>query len=202
VVLTVSAQILIDPQLLPPAFDDGRGHRAALLHFNTDQGEAAVFNFDKARIFTRMLAGFAAALTISPVAGLRTKVPAFRAGTLRRDTFRSPGRANSPTPRGCTDPRNTPSSVAYTAAAVLRGMSLRAESVAPDSAMFELVMASNYATYGFDVAFIEEARGQARTPDLRLSASGLSKPIFVECKRLKRGQYEIQEQAKQKKAVS
>jgi hypothetical protein len=76
---------------------------------------------------------------------------------------------------------------------------LRAESVAPDSAMFELVMASNYATYGFDVAFIEEACGQARTPDLRLSASGLSKPIFVECKRLKRGQYEIQEQAKQKK---
>ena len=76
---------------------------------------------------------------------------------------------------------------------------LRAESVAPDSAMFELVMASNYATYGFDVAFIAEARGQARTPDLRLSASGLSKPIFVECKRLKRGQYEIQEQAKHKK---
>ena len=76
---------------------------------------------------------------------------------------------------------------------------LRAESVAPDSAMFELVMASNYASYGFDVAFIEEARGQARTPDLRLSASGLSKPIFVECKRLERGQYEIQEQAKHKK---
>jgi hypothetical protein len=76
---------------------------------------------------------------------------------------------------------------------------LRAESVAPDSAMFELVMASNYATYGFDVAFIDEAPGQARTPDLRLSASDSSKPIFVECKRLKRGQYEIQEQAKHKK---
>jgi len=34
---------------------------------------------------------------------------------------------------------------------------------------------------------------------LRLSASDSSKPIFVECKRLKRGQYEIQEQAKHKK---
>jgi hypothetical protein len=46
-----------------------------------NQPEAAVFNFDKARIFTRMLAGLAAPLTISPVAGLRTKVPALRAGT-------------------------------------------------------------------------------------------------------------------------
>ncbi|MGC1860768.1 MAG: hypothetical protein WA733_06495, partial [Methylocystis sp.] len=45
----------------------------------TNQPEAAVFNFDKARIFTRMLAGLAAPLTISPVAGLRTKVPALRA---------------------------------------------------------------------------------------------------------------------------
>ena len=50
---------------------------------------------------------------------------------------------------------------------------LLAEPVAPDSAMFELVMASNYATYGFDVAFIEEAPGQNRTPDLRLSAAGV-----------------------------
>jgi len=47
----------------------------------TNQPEAAVFNFDKARIFTRMLAGLAALFTISPVAGLRTKVPALRAGT-------------------------------------------------------------------------------------------------------------------------
>jgi hypothetical protein len=98
------------------------GARSALL-FNADLGEAAVFSFDKARILTRTLAVFAAPLTISPVAGLRTRVPALRAGTLRRDAFRRPGKVNSPTPRGCTDPRNTPFNVAYTAAAVLRGMS-------------------------------------------------------------------------------
>jgi len=89
----------------------------------TNQPEAAVFNFDKARIFTRMLAGLAAPLTISPVAGLRTKVPALRAGTLRSVTFNRPGKVNSPTPRGCTDPSNTLSSVAKTPKAVLRGMS-------------------------------------------------------------------------------
>ena len=75
---------------------------------------------------------------------------------------------------------------------------LRAETVAPDGAMLELVMASNYAADGFDVAFIEEAGGRARTPDQRLSASGSAKPIFVEYKRLKRGQYEIQEEAQHK----
>lgn len=75
---------------------------------------------------------------------------------------------------------------------------LRTESVAPNSAMFELVMASNYVTYAFDVAFVEEAGGESRTPDLRLSAPGLSKPIFVECKRLERGQYETDERAKHK----
>jgi len=89
----------------------------------TNQPEAAVFNFDKARIFTRMLAGLATPLTISPVAGLRTKVPALRAGTLRRVTFNKPGKVNSPTPRGCTDPSNTLSSVAKTPKAVLREIS-------------------------------------------------------------------------------
>ena len=89
----------------------------------TNQPEAAVFNFDKARIFTRMLAGLAVPLTISPVAGLRTKVPARRAGTLRSVTFNRPGKVNSPTPRGCADPSNTLSSVAKTPTAVLRGMS-------------------------------------------------------------------------------
>lgn len=72
---------------------------------------------------------------------------------------------------------------------------LRAEAVAPDGMMLELVIASNYAADGLDVAFIPEASGQARTPDLRLSASGSAEPVFVECKRLKRGQYEIREQA-------
>ncbi len=72
-----------------------RGSNAA-----QDYDPAAIFSFDNARIFTRMLAGFAAPLIISPVAGLRTSVPALRAGTLRKPTFRSPGRTNSPTPRG------------------------------------------------------------------------------------------------------
>lgn len=64
------------------------------------QEVAAVFSLDSARIFTRTLAGLAAAFTISPVAGLRTSVPALRAGTLRRLTFSRPGRTNSPTPLG------------------------------------------------------------------------------------------------------
>jgi hypothetical protein len=76
---------------------------------------------------------------------------------------------------------------------------LRAETVAPDGVMLELVMASNYAADGFDVSFIEEALGQARTPDLRICTSGLPEPIFVECKRLRRGQYEIREQAQHQK---
>jgi len=97
--------------------------RSPLPARTTNQREAAVFNFDKARIFTRMLAGLAAPLTISPVAGLRTRVPALRAGTLRRVTFSKPGKVNSPTPRGCTDPSITLSSVAKTPTAVLRGMS-------------------------------------------------------------------------------
>jgi hypothetical protein len=73
---------------------------------------------------------------------------------------------------------------------------LSAETVAPDSAMFELVMASNYAAEGLGVAFIEEAKGQARTPDLRLSVPDLPDPFVVECKRLGRGQYEQNEQAR------
>lgn len=75
-------------------------------------GAAAVFSLDKARTFTRTLAGLAAALIISPLAGLRTKVPALRAGTFRSETFRRPGNVNSPTPRGCTEPKNKFSKVA------------------------------------------------------------------------------------------
>lgn len=44
---------------------------------------------------------------------------------------------------------------------------LRSSQVLPDTALFELVMATNYAVEGFDVAFIEE--GPGKTPDLRLS---------------------------------
>ena len=72
---------------------------------------------------TRTLAGLAAPLIISPVAGLRTRVPALRAGTLRRLTFSRPGKVNSPSPRGCTEPKKTFSKVEYTPAAVFRGIS-------------------------------------------------------------------------------
>ena len=41
-----------------------------------DQGEAAVFNFDNARIFTRTLAGLAAALTISQILRMQPEVTA------------------------------------------------------------------------------------------------------------------------------
>jgi hypothetical protein len=73
---------------------------------------------------------------------------------------------------------------------------LRADTVTPDSAIFELVMASNYAAEGLGVAFIDEARGQTRTPDLRLAVPELPDPFVVECKRLGRGQYEQTEQAR------
>ena len=73
---------------------------------------------------------------------------------------------------------------------------LSAATVAPDSVMFELVMASSYATEGLGVAFVEEAKGQARRPDLRLTIPDLPHPFFVECKRLDRGQYEPMERAR------
>lgn len=69
---------------------------------------------------------------------------------------------------------------------------LRQSQVLPDTALFELVMASNYAAEGFDVAFIEE--GPGKTPDLRLSSTGSGNELFVELKRLQRGDYEIEEQ--------
>ncbi|WP_158803946.1 hypothetical protein [Acidisoma sp. L85] len=72
---------------------------------------------------------------------------------------------------------------------------LRTKAVAPDGAMFELLMASNYAANGFDVAFIQEAKGQERTPDLQLSLAELTGVASVECKRLGRGKYDMQEQA-------
>jgi hypothetical protein len=68
---------------------------------------------------------------------------------------------------------------------------LRNATVLPDTAFFELVMASNYAAEGFDVAFISEGAG--KTPDLRLLAPGTAHSWVVELKRLQRGQYEIGE---------
>lgn len=68
---------------------------------------------------------------------------------------------------------------------------LRNIQVLPDTALFELVMASNYAAEGFNVAFIEE--GPGKTPDLRLTSSDSDSELFVELKRLQRGDYESEE---------
>jgi len=67
--------------------------------------------------------------------------------------------------------------------------------VSPDTALFELVMAGNYADAGFDVAFINE--GAKKSPDLRLSNPSTKEQIVVELKRLQRGQYEIEERRRQ-----
>ena len=54
-------------------------------------------------------------------------VPALRAGTLRSVILRSPGRVNSPAPRGCTEPNSAFSRVVKTPLAVLRGISFCSE---------------------------------------------------------------------------
>jgi hypothetical protein len=71
---------------------------------------------------------------------------------------------------------------------------LRNSQVLPDTALFELVMASNYAAEGLNVAFIEE--GPGKTPDLRLSRGESGSELFVELKRLHRGDYEIEERSR------
>lgn len=75
---------------------------------------------------------------------------------------------------------------------------LRQPTVPPDSALFELVVASNYAADGIDVAFVDEEKGGARTPDLRLAIPGVASAVSVECKRLRQGKYEIDEQIRHK----
>jgi hypothetical protein len=67
---------------------------------------------------------------------------------------------------------------------------LNTNAVLPDSALFELVIASNYAADGLIAEFIEEAKGKARTPDVRLTSRELPVPMVLECKRLGRGEYE------------
>jgi hypothetical protein len=73
---------------------------------------------------------------------------------------------------------------------------LASPAVRPDGAMFELVMASNYAAEGFEVAFIDEDKGVTRTPDIRLSFNTGHAPIHAEFKRLRRGQYAEDERAR------
>ena len=69
-------------------------------------------------------------------------------------------------------------------------------STAPDGPMLELVMGGNYAANGLEVAFVPEAPGQAKTPDLHLFVPGVAEPVAIEFKRLRQGQYEREERAR------
>jgi len=68
----------------------------------------------------------------------------------------------------------------------------------PDSTMFELVMAGNYASAGFGAEFISEEKGVRKTPDLRINEPHFRTPIFLEFKRLRLGDYEIEERRRHK----
>lgn len=69
-------------------------------------------------------------------------------------------------------------------------------STAPDGSMLELVMGGNYAADRLEVVFVPEAPGQAKTPDLHLFVPGVAKPVAIELKRLRQGQYELEERAR------
>lgn len=69
-------------------------------------------------------------------------------------------------------------------------------STAPDGPMLELVLGGNYAADGLDVIFVQEAPGQAKTPDLHLFLPGVAEPVAIELKRLRQGQYELDERAR------
>lgn len=71
-------------------------------------------------------------------------------------------------------------------------------STAPDGPMLELVMGGNYAADGLEVKFVPEAPGQAKTPDLHLLAPGMADPMAIELKRLRQGQHELEERARQR----
>lgn len=64
--------------------------------------------------------------------------------------------------------------------------------VSPDTALFELVLAGNYALHGYRVEFIPEQKGVKKTPEFKCSISE-DDYFFVECKRLQKGSYAIQE---------
>ncbi|EPV8431755.1 hypothetical protein ACWAST_003116 [Klebsiella quasipneumoniae] len=70
---------------------------------------------------------------------------------------------------------------------------LESNTVYPDTAMFELILAGNYAAIGYEVEFIPERKGIAKTPDLKCSLDGGGE-FFVECKRLQKGPYSVQEE--------
>lgn len=64
----------------------------------------------------------------------------------------------------------------------------------PDSGLFEVAIALAYAATGFQVTLIPEQPGIKKTPDLKVSKSGID--VFVECKRQsKYSAYEGEERA-------
>jgi len=66
------------------------------------------------------------------------------------------------------------------------------ETVYPDTALFELVVAGNYADIGYQVEFIPEQKGIAKTPDLKYKDQD-GQDFYIECKRLQKGVYETDE---------
>lgn len=68
------------------------------------------------------------------------------------------------------------------------------DKVFPDTALFELVLAGNYAAKGYIVEFIPEEKGIRKTPEFKCSIND-EEFFFVECKRLQKGLYEKQEKA-------
>jgi hypothetical protein len=65
---------------------------------------------------------------------------------------------------------------------------LESTTVLPDTALLELILAGNYASQGYEVEFIPEQKGIAKTPEFRCRM-GSEDFFFVECKRLQKGLY-------------
>jgi hypothetical protein len=78
-------------------------------------------------------------------------------------------------------------------AAERAGRMLADHKTEPDGALLELLMGGNYAAEGFKVAFVEEAKGRAKSPDLHLFVPGSKDPVAIELKRLRQGAYERDE---------
>jgi hypothetical protein len=69
-------------------------------------------------------------------------------------------------------------------------------STTPEGSMLELVMGGNYAADGLEVIFVPENPGRAKTPDLHLFVPGVTEPVAIELKRLRQGQFELEERAR------
>ncbi|MEI3774581.1 hypothetical protein [Pectobacterium brasiliense] len=78
---------------------------------------------------------------------------------------------------------------------------LEDETVYPDTALFELVVAGNYADRGFQVEFIPEQKGIAKTPDLKYRGQD-GQDFYIECKRLQKGRYETIEKQHHREIIN